>query len=145
MHYKHTHYVLVEDLKLGTGKIINWTLRGLWADATQEESGELTPKDRKTGGNKKPKLSLGLTDLHARGYVDKITANCTAERGQKSHQTRIWPPSLWSMDASAEHALLALESLVLKGISYTPRSLILKFKKLDLQVSSAYHSVCIKG
>lgn len=133
MHYKHAHHVLVENLGLGTGNSgQNWTLRGLWADATREESGE----------GKKPRLAPGLTQLHALGFVDKITANCNLARGQKSHQTNIWPESLRSTDPSEEHASNALESLVLEGISYTPRSLILKFGKLDLQVSSVCNFVC---
>ena len=131
IHYKHAHHVLVEKLKLGSDTSINWTLRGLWADATQAESGE---------GKKRRRLAAGLTILHAKGYVDKIAANCKIVRGQKSHQTRIWPESLYSADGSMEHALVALRSLVLKGISYTPRSLILKFGTSDLQVSSTCDS-----
>ena len=129
-HYKHAHHVLVEELGLGTPNSQNWTLRGLWADATREESGE----GKKT--EKKSQLAAGLTKLHARGYVDKITANCSLARGQQFHQTNIWPPSLRSKDASEEYASDVLKSLVLEGISYTPRSLILKFGELDLQVSA---------
>jgi len=144
MHYKHTHYVFVEKLGLGTGNR-DWTVRGLWADATQEESSISKSKDKKAGGAKKSRLASGLTGLHAKGYVDKITANCSLARGQKSHQTNIWPPQLQSTDPSVEHASHVLESLVLEGISWTPRSLILKFGELDLQVSSACCSACTKG
>ena len=121
MHYKHAHYILVEQLKLGNNhNDPTWTLRGLWADATKAESGE--------GGNKG--LAPGLTKLHAKGFVDKINANCRIARGQKSHQTKIWPTEL----GKPKCALSTLDSLVLLGISYTPRSLILKFGELDLQV-----------
>jgi len=117
MHYKHAHHVLVECLGLGKNNGAIWTLRELWADATNAESG--------VGANKA--LASGLTKLHGKGYVDKINAKCRAVRGQKSHQTRIWP-------TESKRALSTLESLVLQGISYTPRSLILKFEDLDLQV-----------
>jgi hypothetical protein len=121
MHYKHAHHVLVEDFHLGKVQDnIAWTLRGLWADATQAESSK--------GG----KPAVGMTKLHAKGYMDKIGPKCKAVRGQKSHQTRIWPPDF----ADPKLPLSTLESLVLQGISYTPRSLILKFKELDLQVIS---------
>ena len=134
VHYQHARYILVETFGLGTDddKGINWTLRGLWADATNKESG--WEKGEQGSRKKKLRVAPGFTTLHTQGYVDKITANCKAARGQQAHQTRIWPPSLHSSDGSGEHASAALRSLVLEGISYTPQSLILKFKDLDLQV-----------
>lgn len=112
--------MLVENLGLGeTLGDPRWTLRVLWADATKSESGE---------GGKTP--AAGLTKLHTMGYVDKINVRCKLVRGQKSHQTRIWPVDLESGDA-----IDSLESLILYGISYTPRSLILDFGQLDLQVT----------
>ena len=125
VHYKHAYHILVEKLNLGKnpGDPI-WTLRELWADATRAESGE--------GGKR---LASGLTKLHAKGYVDKIDANCRAARGQKDHQTKIWPPEPGKPEKGKPMvALSTLDSLVLLGISYTPRSLILKFRKQDLQV-----------
>ena len=119
MHYKHAHYVLVEQLGLDRGSGPIWTLCGLWADATKSESGEGSTKT----------LASGLTTLHAKGYVDKINNKCKLARGQKSHQTKIWP-------AKSGHALDSLDSLVLQGVSYTPRSLILSFGDLDLQVTT---------
>jgi len=119
IHYIHAKYVLVEKLGLGNNpKDSRWTLRGLWADATKSESGE--------GGKR---LALGLTKLHTKGYLDEIGPKGKLARGQKSNQTRIWPA-----DLKSEKAMDSLESLILQGISYTPRSLILKFGKLDLQV-----------
>ena len=129
IHYTHTHYVLVDKLGLGTHNGQDWTLRALWADATQDEAGH---GRKKTG---KKRIAAGLTDYHAMGHVDKITANCNFARGQMSNQTNLWPPSLQSTDGSEEYALNALKSLVLEGISFTPRSLILKLRGLDLQVS----------
>lgn len=73
-----------------------------------------------------------MTKLHTKGYMDKIGPKCKAVHGQKSHQMRIWPPDF----TDPKLPLNTLESLVLQGISYTPRSLILKFKELDLQVIS---------
>jgi len=61
--------------------------------------------------------------------MDEISARSKLTRGQKSHQTRIWPVDIESGDA-----MNSLESLILDGISYTPCSLILEFGKLDLQV-----------
>lgn len=66
-----------------------------------------------------------FTDKHKGGYVDQIGPECSFARGQKSYQTRIWP-------GTAEPE--TLDGLVLSGLSYTPRSLILKFGRLDLQV-----------
>lgn len=83
MHYQHAHHVLVENLGLGTTNrdYINWTLHGLWIDATHEES--------RSGKEKKLKILPGFTALHAGGYVDKITATCKAARDQRSNQTEI--------------------------------------------------------
>jgi len=142
MHYKHTHNVLVEHLQLGTDDKKCWALRGLWADATEDESG--MPKGKNAGGQKKPQAP-GLTDLHSKGYLDRITANCTITRGQQFHQTKVWPPSLKSENSSVEHASQVLETLVLEGISWTPRSLIFKFRGLDLQVSSGCSFIHHRG
>lgn len=118
-HYLHTQYVLVEKLGLGNNQADpGWTLRGLWVDATKSEAGE---------GGKTP--ALGLTKLHTKGYMDRINTGSRLVRGQKSHQTKIWP-----VDSESGDALDSLDSLVLQGISYTPRSLILQFGELDLQV-----------
>lgn len=107
--------------KLGLGNNLcgpRWTLCGLWADATKSESG----KGDKT-------LALGLTKLHAKGYMDKINPGSKLVHDQKSHQTRIW-----TVDSASREAMNSLESLILLGISYTPHSLILNFGELDLQV-----------
>jgi hypothetical protein len=123
IHYKHTHYVLVEQLKLGQGEL-DWTLQDLFADATDEEV-------RVSGGGGP---SIGLTNKHCKGYVDQIGSKCLVARGQKSHQTRIWPGNPKSPKTPDGLALPSLDGLVLSGLSYTPRSLILIFGKLDLQV-----------
>jgi hypothetical protein len=64
--------------------------------------------------------------------MDKINPKCKAFCGQKSHQTRIWPPDF----IDPRCPLSTLETLVLQGILYTLQSLILKFDGLDLQVIS---------
>ena len=119
IHFKHAHHVLVETLGLGQGKKYkgkkhNWTLQDLFADATEEEARI----------KKSSKHQIGLTDKHGDGYLDVLDTSCTLMRGQINHQTRIWP--------GTEESPEQLDSLVLCGLSYTPRSLILKFKKLDL-------------
>jgi len=119
IHYKHAKHILVENLGLGNHPNPTWPLRALWADATKSEASK---------GSTKRKAS-GVTKLHGKGYVDEIGGHCKFARGQQSHQTRIWP-------AKSECALDSLESLVLQGISYTPRSLILSFGVLDLQVTT---------
>lgn len=120
VHYKHAHYVLVEQLLLGQDKGRDWALQDLFADATDEEARVSRKKSSKSSH------SVGLTSRHGQGYVDKIDSACTLTRGQKSHQTMIWPGTAKSPET--------LDGLVLSGLSYTPRSLILKFGKLDLQV-----------
>ena len=131
IHYTHAHHVLVKSLGLGKTLDNNWTLRALWAGATQ---GECNMKE--TGQRKRGTPASGITNLQIKGYADKIAANFTAVRGQKDNQTRIWPPPLCSTDGSEQYASLVLSSLVLEGIAYTPWSLILKFGELDPQVSS---------
>jgi hypothetical protein len=129
MHYKHTHYVLVESLGLGERKNDPaWTLRSLWADATNAEASR--------GGKSPPP---GLSKLHVKGYVDEINAKCECTRGQVKRQTMIWPTEMVRLKPGGPRrpvALSTLQGLVLQAISYTPRSLILKFGKLDLQVVS---------
>ena len=110
IHYTHAHYVLVEELGLSRNHATDWTLLGLFADAAQKEIGQLSC----------------LTDRHAKGYLDKLNSTCTIRRGQTAHQTRIWP--------GTDDAPEPLDGLVLSGLSWTPRSLILKFGRLDLQV-----------
>ena len=73
--------------------------------------------------------TLSPQKLHTKGYMDRINTGSRLVRGQKSHQTKIWP-----VDSESGDALDSLDSLVLQGISYTPRSLILQFGELDLQV-----------
>lgn len=116
MHYKHTHYVLVEQLGLGQTK----ELLGLFADSTDGEAGISSKKLQKSHTSSK-----GLTDKHRLGYLDQIDTACNITRGQKSHQTRIWP--------GTEEKPEILDGLILSGLSHTPRSLILKFGRLDLQ------------
>ena len=108
--------MLVEKLGLGRNSEHIWALQGLFVDATDVEAG--------IKGSSK--LQTGLTEKHAKGFLDQITASCKLRRGQTAHQTRIWPGT----DESPE----GLGDLILHGLSYTPRSLILKFKKHDLQV-----------
>lgn len=122
IHFKHSQHVLVEELGLGHDQKHDWALLGLLADATDEEAGI----------KKSPKLS-GLTDNHADGYLDRIDGTCRLMRGQKDNQTWVWPGTL---DSPEE-----LEGLTLCGVSYTPRSLILRFGKLDLQVSFVHLSI----
>jgi len=121
IHYKHTHYVLVEKLRLGQDnqdKPLDWTLQDLFADATDGEAKIF---------NEDPSVTaFGLTSKHGEGYLDRISTNCTLLRGQKANQTRIWPGTAESPET--------LDNLVLSGLSYTPRSLILSFGELDLQV-----------
>jgi len=120
IHYKHAHYVLVEQLGLGQDNGPNWTLQNLFADSTDEEAKVF---------NKKPSgTAFGLTSKHGQGYIDQIGPTCTLVRGQKSNQTRIWP------ETAESESLETLDNLVLSGLSHTPRSLILNFGKLDLQV-----------
>lgn len=121
IHFKHVHHVLVETLGLGRNKDHDWALQDLFADATDEEAGI----------KKSSKLRAGLTDRHAGGFLDRLNISCTLMRGQKAHQTRIWPGT----DESPER----LDGLVLCGLSYTPRSLILEFGRLELQVWCHLH------
>lgn len=116
IHFKHAHYVLVDTLGLGRNKDHNWALQDLFADATDEEAGI----------KKSSKLQSGLTAKHAKGFLDRLDISCMLMRGQTAHQTRIWP----DIDGFPQE----LNGLTLHGLSYTPRSLILKFGKLDLQV-----------
>jgi len=115
IHFQHAHHVLVKTLGLGQNQDHNWALRDLCADATDEEAGM----------KKSSEPHPCLTDRHARGFLDRLDVSCTLMRGQTAHQTRIWPGS----DASPE----GLSGLVLQNLSYTPRSLILKFGRLDLE------------
>jgi len=116
VHYIHTQYVLVEKLGLGQNQNNDWRLLGLFADATDKEAGIAD------GHNLWP----CLTDKHARGYVDRLDLSCTLTRGQTANQTRIWP--------GTPDAPEILDGLVLSGLSHTPRALILKFGRLDLEV-----------
>ena len=64
IHLKHTHHVLIETLGLGkskkhTGKKYNWTLRDLFADATEEEARIM----------KSLKHQVGLTNKHADSFL----------------------------------------------------------------------------
>ena len=122
IHFQHSHHVLVKELGLGCTGAHNWTLLGLSVDATDEEAGM----------KKSPKLS-GLTDNHANGYLDQIDGTCRLMRGQKDNQTWTWPGTV---DSPEE-----LEGLALCRVSYTPRSLILRFGRLDLQVCIIYLSI----
>ena len=99
----------------------SWELLGLFADSTDEEAGMSSKKSK---GSNTP--DRGLTDRHRSGYIGQIDSACNLTRGQKSHQTRIWP--------GTEEEPGTLDGLILSGLSYTPRSLILKFGRLDLQV-----------
>jgi len=120
MHYKHTHYVLVEQLGLGQDNGPDWTLQNFFVDSTDEEAKIL---------NKKPLgTTSSLTRRHGQGYIDQISPMCTLACGQKSNQTRIWPETVES------ESLETLDGLVLSGLSHTPQSLIFNFGKLDLQV-----------
>ena len=99
MYYLHAHHVLVESLELGR-KPGNWKLQVLWADATKSESGE--------GGNTR---ASGLSILHSKGYMDTINHKCKLARGQKSHQTKVWP-----VDLESGCPVTSLESLTLQEI-----------------------------
>ena len=121
IHYKHAHYVLVEKLGLGQTTGNDWKLLGLFADSTDEEARipSKKPKDSYTPAR-------GVTEKHRSGYLDQIDPTCNFTRGQRSHQTRIWP--------GTEEEPETLDGLILSELSHTPRSLILKFGRLDLQV-----------
>ena len=55
MHYKHAHYVLVEQLGLGQDNGPDWALRNLFVDSTDEEAKIF---------NKKPsETPFGLTSI----------------------------------------------------------------------------------
>lgn len=117
MHFKHAKHVLVDKLGLGSNQNHSWVLQDIFADATDVEA-----------GRKKPfKLNPCLTTRHAEGHVDILNTSCTLKRGQKDNQSRIWP--------GTDKNPRSLDGLILQGISYTPRSLILQFGELDLQVS----------
>jgi hypothetical protein len=103
----------VDCLGLGQKNSVNWSLRNLFIDTTDEEAGSGI-------------RTTGVTRKQKRGFIDRIGPLCTLTRGQQSHQTRIWPGTAKSVDT--------LDNLVLSGLSYTPRSLILQFGRLDLQV-----------
>ena len=116
IHFKHVHHVFVKELGLGQNEDHDWALQGLSADATDEEAGI----------KKSSKPQVCLTEKHRKGYIDRFDTSCVLMRGQTAHQTRIWT-------GTKEYPEL-LDGLVLSGLSHTPRSLILKFGKLDLQV-----------
>lgn len=113
IHYKHAHYVLVEELGLGQTPADHWALQALLADATNAEAGI----------SKDTTLRPGLTDKHANGYIDRLDSSCTLMRGQTANQTRIWPGTMDSPET--------IDGLILSGLSYTPRALILQFGRLD--------------
>lgn len=115
IHFKHTHHVLVEQLHLGQNSDVNWALQGLFADATEGEA-EISLVD-------------GLTQKHCQGFVDEIGPSCQMARGHMASQTKIWPRAADSPGDPDD-----ISDLVLEGLSYTPRSLILKFGRVDLQV-----------
>lgn len=121
IHYRYAHYVLVEQLGLGQGNEEEWKLLGLFADSTNQEAGLPTKKSK---GPHKP--ARGPTDRHRSGYVGQVDSTCNLTQNQQAHQTRIW--------AGTEEEPETLDGLTLSGLSYTPRSLILKFGRLDLQV-----------
>ena len=110
IHYRHAHYVLVEKLGLGRNRDNDWALQALFADATDVERSERRP---------------GLLPCQINGFVGKLDSSCRLVRGQTSNQTRIWPGSATAVEE--------IDGLVLSGLSYTPRSLILKFQRLDSQ------------
>jgi len=115
IHFKHAHYILVEQLGLGQSRNDDWTLRGLFADATNAEA------ERKSCLSKK----------HACGFIDQLDTSCMFVHGQTANQTRIWP--------GTADAVETIDGLVLSALSYTPRALILKFGRgddegMDLQV-----------
>jgi len=116
IHFRHVHHVLVGELGLGQRDQHHGSLQGLFADATDEEAGIKKPST----------LRACLTDRHAKGFLGKLDTSCDLTRGQTAHQTRVWP--------GTEESPESLDGLVLCGLSYTPRSLILKFGRLDLQV-----------
>lgn len=72
IHFQHASYVLVEKLGLGCNENHNWTLLGLFVDATDEEAGL----------KKSSTLRPGLTDNHAKGYLDQIDMSCTLTRSE---------------------------------------------------------------
>ena len=121
IHYKHAHFVLVEQLGLGQNAENNWKLLGLFADSTDVEAGMSNKKFKDP-----PTPARGLTDKHRSSYIGQIDSTCNLTWGQKSHQTRIWP--------GTEEEPETLDGLALSGLSHTLRSLILKFGRLDLQV-----------
>ena len=126
IHFKHAHHVLVEELGLGQHQDHDWTLQDLFADATDTEAGIKKSSER----------HASLTDKHVDGFLDRLDESCTLKRGQTANQTRIWPGTRKSPER--------LDCLVLHGLSYTPRSLILKFQKLqkpdpDLQEPGINH------
>jgi len=110
IHYKHACHVLVEKLGLGQNDTHNWALQALFADATDAESSNSAHWP-------------DLTQNHYRGFVGQLNSSCTLKHGQQANQTMIWP--------NTATGVKEIDSLVLSGLSYTPRSLILKFQWLD--------------
>ena len=70
-----SEHVLVNILGLGCSQENNWVLEGLFADPTDTEA--------ESKGSKKPLPYL--TEMHTRGYLDKLDMSCTLQHGQKDH------------------------------------------------------------
>ena len=115
--------MLVEQLGLGWNGDSNWSLQGLFIDATNKEAGISNKKSSRPHPS-----AWGLTEHHTKGFVDQIGPSCTVTCGQKSHQTRIWPGTAESVDTLDDLDLSGLsytpldtlDGLVLSGLSYTP-------------------------
>lgn len=103
----------VQELLHASGKELR--LLAIWIDATQDEQ-KAAPADSPA----------------SHGMVYKIDSACTAKRGSRSAQKFVWPHT------SSGQALpdMELSALVLEDVSRTPRTVVLKMRRLCLQVYS---------
>lgn len=99
-------------------------VQGLWADASQNE--QLAATQKPTPSN--ARICSGL--LH------RLDASCKGSKfGMGEHRTRnIWPPDcIWKDPKLLQENI---NNLVLEGIHYDPRNVIMDFKSCWLQVSA---------
>ncbi len=103
------------DPLLTQGQVLR--VKGLWIDATKAERSQAEPGS--------PEAS---------GMVFKIDSTCEKKRGSSSRQQYIWP----RRNDGTVLSDADLCDLILEGVTSTPRTVVLKFNKMCLQVGAIW-------
>lgn len=103
------------DPLLAEGRVLR--VKGLWVDGTKAERKKADP-----------------SSPEGKGMVFKIDSTCEKKRGSSNNQQYIWPRrNDGSVLSDAD-----LCDLVLEGVTSTPRTVVLMFGKMCLQVRRFY-------